>query len=413
MSRKRVVVTGMGVVTPLGNTVESAWKHIRSGVSGIKSTRRIDPEITGIHVAGEVNDFDPTEILSRKDIYRSDRIHQFAYHAALQSTQNSELHITDENRHRIGCIIGTSVGGIETMTSAVEGFAQGEAKAVRAFTIPNMLGDSISARVSTFLGLNGMTVNIGAACATGNSAIGIATDMIRLGRADVMVTGGVEASLLPWVAMGFKNMGAMSKGSDPLRASLPFHRERSGFVMAEGAGVLVIESLDHALARNAPILAEISGFGQAADAYHMTAPDPNGIGAIYAMREALQDASLQAESIDHINAHGTGTPLNDVIETRAIKNVFGDHAYRIPISSTKSMTGHMLSASSAVEGVWSILSLCDHIAPPTVGLDDPDPECDLNYVPMTSQSHEIHHVMNNAFGFGGLNAVIIFSRYQP
>lgn len=413
MNRRRVVVTGMGLITPLGDSVLSSWRNIREGRLGIRPISRFTPEEVGIYVAGEITDFDASHFLSHRELRRTDRIHQFALYAAGQALENSQLEITASTSTKIGCIVGTSVGGIQTMTDAVHAYNANGLRAVNPFTIPTVLGDSISARVALHYNLKGIAANVGAACATGNAALGIASDMIGLGRADVMLAGAAEASLVPWVIAGFKNMTATSNEQNPAYASLPFHQDRSGFVMAEGAAVLILEALDHALERDASILAEIVGFGQTSDAYHISAPDESGEGAARAMQLALNDAGLEAEEIDYINAHGTGTSLNDLIETKAIKSVFADSAYDVSISSTKSMTGHMLSASAAVESVWSIMALCDNFVPPTIGLDNPDPLCDLDYTPLYGKNRPIKYVMNNAFGFGGLNAVLILARYTP
>lgn len=413
MERRRVVVTGMGALGPTGNTVEESWKNAAAGKSGIDYITLFDHELTANHIAGEVKNFDPEELLGRRDARRTDRVTQFALVASKQAIDDSGLIVNDDNRYEVGCLIGSGIGGIQSLWDAVHDFDEKGHRAVSPLAVPRILIDSSSGRVSMEFGLRGPNFNITTACATGNNCIGEAAEIIRRGQAKVMLAGATEAAIVPIVIAGFNNMKALSRNNeDPKGASRPFDTARDGFIPAEGAGILVLEDLDHALARGAKIYGEILGYGHTSDAYHPTAPMETGEGASKAMEFALRDAGLEARDIDYINAHGTSTQLNDISETKAIKNALGEIAYEIPISSTKSVTGHLLGAAGAVEAVFSLMAMKESFIPPTVNLDNQDPECDLNYTPNQGVSHEINVVMSNGFGFGGHNATVIFGRYE-
>ncbi|MEO0564707.1 MAG: beta-ketoacyl-ACP synthase II, partial [Chloroflexota bacterium] len=345
---------------------------------------------------------------------RTDRVTQLTMVAAEQAIKDSGLQITDENRYDIGCIIGSGIGGIETVVGTTRAFEEKGERGISPLAIPMMLIDANSGRISIDYGIRGPNYNITTACATGNNCIGEAAEKIRYGKATAMVAGSAESSFVEVAVASFYNMTALSRyeGDDPTVASRPFDAERDGFVMGEGAGIFVLEELEHAKARGATIYAEILGYGHTSDAHHVTAPMETGEGATKAMEIALADAKLNPEDIDYINAHGTSTPLNDKSETLAIKNAFGEQAYNIPISSTKSVTGHLLGAAGAVEAVYSIMAMQENFVPPTINLTNPDPDCDLNYTPNEGKSHQIQTVMSNSFGFGGHNAVIILGQYS-
>lgn len=413
MNHKRVVVTGMGIVSPVGNSVEEAWNNAKNGVSGIDRIQAFDPSHIDVQIAGEVKNFDAEALFGKKEVRRTDRSQHFAMYAAKQALDDSGLQITNGNSYDVGCIVGTGIGAIHSLIDAVKGFEERGQRGVSPLAIPQILTNSLAARVSMDFGLQGPTYDVTTACATGNNCIGDATDMIRLGRAKVMLTGASEAALLDMLISGFNNMKTLSKRNDePQRASRPFDVDRDGFVSAEGAAMFVLEELEHARARGAKIYCEVSGYGNTSDAYHITAPRSDGEAAARAMNIAMQEAGITAEDIDYYNAHGTSTPLNDKSETHALKVALGEAAYSIPMSSTKSMTGHMLGAASAAESVFSIMALQDNFIPPTINLDTPDPECDLDYTPNVGKSHPIDVVMNYSAGFGGHNVVIVFKRYR-
>lgn len=413
MERRRVVVTGMGIICPTGNNVEQAWANAAAGITGIRTIQRFDTSHLENHFGGEVKDFDPNEVLGRREARRTDRVTQLGLVAAQQAIEDSGLQITDENRYDIACVMGSGIGGIGTIFEGIKAFLERGAKAVSPLMVPMMLPDSPAAKVSMTYGLRGPNFAISTACATGNNCIGEATEMIRRGQVKVAVAGSAEAGLVDIAIASFNNMTAISRRNDaPEKASRPFDIDRDGFVVAEGAALLVLEDLEHAQARGAKIYAEILGYGHTSDAYHVTAPLETGEGAAEAILRALDDAGLTAEDIDYINAHGTSTPLNDKAETLAIKQALGEQAYEIPISSTKSVTGHLMGAAGSVEAVFSIMAICNGFIPPTVNLDNPDPECDLNYTPKVGVAHNIDVVMSNSFGFGGHNAVLIFGKYQ-
>jgi 3-oxoacyl-[acyl-carrier-protein] synthase II len=391
--------------------VAETWKSLLEGRSGVDWITLFDASRHKTRFAAEVKGFDGAALFGSREARRMDRFTQFALAAALEAFEQAGLKPEALDRDRVGVVIGSGIGGISTLLAQVEEMRQRGPERVSPFLIPMMIADSAPATIAIRLGLRGPNMALATACASGANAIGEAAEMIRRGDADVMLAGGAEASIVPVAMAALNVMGALSTRNEaPQQASRPFDRQRDGFVMAEGSGMLVLESLDHALARKAPILAELSGYGTSNDAYHISAPAENGAGAALSMRWALEDAGLSPEQIDYINAHGTSTPLNDKSETQAIKSVFGEAAYSIPISSTKSMTGHLLGASGALEAVICVQVLRDQILPPTINYEHPDPECDLDYVPNQARPHPVRHVMSNSFGFGGHNATLIFSQ---
>ncbi len=412
--RKRVVVTGLGAISPLGNDVASLWNNLLLGVSGADYISHYDASEHKTRFAAEVKGFDPIGLFGSREARRMDRYTQFALAATLQAIEQSGLKIDDYNRDRVGVLIGTGIGGIGTLFEQMQIFMERGPSRVSPFLVPMMLPDSGAGMIAIHLGARGPNMAVVTACATGTNAVGEATEIVRRGQADVMLAGGSEAAIIPIAMAGLSVMTALStRNEDPKRASRPFDLNRDGFVMGEGAAVLILESLEHAQARQAPILAEILGYGCTNDAYHVSAPAENGAGAARCMQMALEDARISPQEIDYINAHGTSTPLNDKSETAAIKTVFGEQAYRIPVSSTKSMTGHLLGASGALEALISVQVLQNQILPPTINYETPDPECDLDYVPNQARPCTVWRVMSNSFGFGGHNATIILSKYMP
>jgi 3-oxoacyl-[acyl-carrier-protein] synthase II len=413
VERRRVVVTGMGIICPTGNSVEEAWTNAAAGITGIRTIERFDTSHLENHFGGEVKNFDPNEVLGRREARRTDRVTQMGLVAAQQAMADSGLEVTEDNRYDIACVMGSGIGGISSIFEGVRSFLERGAKAVSPLMVPMMLPDSPCSKVSMTYGLRGPNFAISTACATGNNCIGEATEMIRRGQVKAALAGSSEAGLVDIAIASFNNMTAISRRNDaPEKASRPFDIDRDGFVVAEGAALLMLEDLDHALARGAKIYAEILGYGHTSDAYHVTAPLETGEGAAKAIELALKDAGLKPEDVDYINAHGTSTPLNDKSETLAIKEALGEQAYEIPISSTKSVTGHLMGAAGAVEAVFSIMAIRNDFVPPTVNLDNQDPECDLNYTPKVGIHHEINVAMSNSFGFGGHNAVILFGKYR-
>jgi len=409
---KRVVITGLGCISPVGNDVPSMWNCIQAGQSGIDLITHYDTSEFESKIAGEVKGFDGAQRFGNREARRMDRCTQFALAAAIEALQDSGLEIDDENRDRIGVVIGTGIGGIGTLFEQVKVFMERGATRVSPFLVPMMLPDTPAGMIAIYFGVRGINMAVVTACATGTNAVGEASEAIRRGHADAILAGGTEAAIIPIAMAGLDVMGALSNhNAEPQRACRPFDLYRDGFVMGEGAAVLVLESLEHAKARGAHILAEVSGYGSTNDAYHISAPAENGAGAALCMRMALDHAGLDTTSIDYINAHGTSTLLNDRSETAAIKTVFGEQAYNIPISSTKSMTGHLLGAAGALEAVIAVKTIQDCLLPPTINYETPDPECDLDYVPNSSRPANVRHVMSNSFGFGGHNATIILSRY--
>lgn len=409
----KVVVTGLGTISPVGNNPETAWKNILSGQSGVGPITHYDASEYKTRFAAEVKDFDPIALYGSREARRMDRFAQFAVAACQQAVESAQLEIHDGNRERIGVTIGTGIGGLGTLFEQMQIFLERGPGRVSPFLVPMMLPDTAAGMVAIHLGLQGPNMAVVTACATGTNAVGEAAEMIRRGQADVILAGGSEAVIVPIAMAGLSVMTALStRNDDPQRASRPFDLDRDGFVMGEGSAILVLESEEHAQARGARVLAEVSGYGATNDAYHISAPAENGAGAALCMRNALQHANLGLKDIQYINAHGTSTQLNDKSETAAIKTVFGEQAYQIPVSSTKSMTGHLLGASGALEAMICTLAIRDQVMPPTINYETPDPVCDLDYVPNTCRPAKLDHVMSNSFGFGGHNATIVLSRYS-
>jgi len=409
--RKRIVITGMGCISPLGNDVDTLWSNVLVGKSGVGLISLYDTSRFKVKIGAEIKNFDAVSLFGVRDARRMDRFVQFAMAAAMQAVEQSRLVVNEKNRDRIGVMLGSGIGGMNTMSEQMAVFSQRGPDRVSPFLVPRMLPDSAAGMVAIHLGVRGPNMAVVSACASGSNAIGEAAEVIRRSAADVVICGGSEAVIVPIAMAGLGVMNALSTRNDePERASRPFDRQRDGFVMGEGAGILVLESLEHARERGTPILGEISGYGTSNDAYHISAPSENGAGAALCMRNALENAGLSAKDISYINAHGTSTQLNDKSETQAIKEVFGSQAYRIPVSSTKSMTGHLLGAAGALEAVICIKVLQEAVLPPTINYEFPDPECDLDYIPNHARQAQVAHIMSNSFGFGGHNATIIISR---
>lgn len=412
MNNRRVVVTGLGAVTPVGNDVETAWKNILAGNSGIGPLTRLNPDDFPAKVAAEVKDFDIENFIEKKEARKMDRFTHYAVAASMMAVKDADLTINDENASRVGVWIGSGIGGMETYENQLRVFMEKGYRRVSPFFVPMMIPDMAAGQVSIFLGAKGINSCTVTACATGTNSIGDAFKVIQRGDADAMITGGAEAPITNMSVAGFSANKALSTNQDPKTASRPFDLNRDGFVIGEGAGIIVLEELEHALARGAKIYAEIVGYGATGDAHHITAPAPGGEGGVRAMKMAINDAGLNPEDIDYINAHGTSTDYNDKFETMAVKTVFGDYAYKLPISSTKSMTGHLLGAAGGVEAIFSILAIKDGILPPTINIETPDPECDLDYVPGEARKQEISVAMSNSLGFGGHNATIVFKKFE-
>ena len=411
MTRTRVVVTGMGCITPLGHDTTTTWDALLAGRSGVGPITHFDASEFKTRFAAEVKDFDPETLLGRREARRMDRYTQLAIVAVREALQHAGLENGLGDRWRAGVIIGTGIGGIGTLLREAEKLRERGPHWVSPFLVPMMLPDTAAGQAAITFGLRGPNMAVVTACATGANAIGEAAETIRRGAADVMVAGGAEAGIVPVALAGFNVMDAVStRNDDPQGASRPFDRDRDGFVIGEGAGALVLESLEHARARRAPILAEVAGYGTTNDAHHISAPLEDGAGATACMRAALDQAGLDPQAIGYVNAHGTSTRLNDASETAAVKSVFGEQAYRIPISSTKSMTGHLLGAAGALEAIVCILALQHGRLPPTINYTTPDPQCDLDYVPNQARAADIRHALSNSFGFGGHNASLVLSR---
>ncbi|MFT8319844.1 MAG: beta-ketoacyl-ACP synthase II [Bacillus sp. (in: firmicutes)] len=412
MTKKRVVVTGMGAVTPLGNDATTTWENIVKGVSGIGPLTRVNADEYPAKVAAELKGFNAEDYMDRKDARKMDRFTQYALAASLMAVKDADLKITEENAARVGVWIGSGIGGMETFENQYEIFLKRGYKRVSPFFVPMLIPDMATGQVSITLGAKGVNSCTVTACATGTNSIGDAFKVIQRGDADAMVTGGAEAPITKMSVAGFCANTALSTNPDPKTASRPFDANRDGFVMGEGAGILVLEELEHALNRGATIYAEIVGYGATGDAYHITSPAPGGEGGARAMKMAIDDAGLTPEDVSYINAHGTSTAYNDKFETMAVKEVFGDYAYKVPMSSTKSMTGHLLGAAGGVEAIFSILAIKDSVVPPTINFETADPDCDLDYVVNTNRKQEVNVAMSNSLGFGGHNATIIFKKYQ-
>src|ERR1700680_3854545 len=412
-NNRRVVITGLGVVTPLGNDLEAFWKNLVEGKSGIGRIQAFDTANYDCKIGGEVRDFEPKNFFKNvKDVRRTDRFAQLAMAAAKMSSQHSGLDLEKVNRDRFGTIISSGIGGLKTLEEQFSVLMNKGPSRVSAFTIPMLISNMASGVISMEFGLRGPNMCIVTACATSNNAIGESWRTIKFGDADIFLAGGSEASIVAIGLAGFSAMRALSTRNDePERASRPFDRDRDGFVMSEGAGVVVVEELEHAKARGAKIYCELAGYGLTADAYHMTAPPPNGEGAARAMQLALEHARISADQVDYINAHATSTDIGDLCETRAIKKVFGNHARKVSISSTKSMTGHLLGGAGGVEMAACALAIRDSVIPPTINLENPSEECDLDYTPNVAREKKVRVVLNNSFGFGGHNATLVATQF--
>lgn len=411
--QRKVVVTGLGCISPIGNTMNETWDALLAGRSGAAPITLFDASRHKTRFAAEVKGFDAAAVFGARDARKMDRYTQFATVATLEALAHAGLVIDEANRDRVGILIGTGIGGIGTLLEQAEVLRERGPERVSPFLVPMMISDGAAGMIAIRVGARGPNMAAVTACATGTNALGEAAAMIRRGAADAMIAGGAEAAIVPLAMAGMNVMGALStRNESPETASRPFDKERDGFVMAEGAGVLILEAEEHARARGARILCEFTGYATTDDAHHISAPAENGAGAALSMSLALKDAGLKPEEIGYINAHGTSTPLNDKSETAAIKTVFGGHAYRVAISSTKSMTGHMLGASGAVEAAACVKVFEHNILPPTVHYSTPDPECDLDYVPNQPRAAQPEHAMSNSFGFGGHNATLILSRYR-
>lgn len=409
---RRVVITGLGAITPLGTQLGTIWERLCKGESGIGPITRFDATDYPARIAGEARDFVPERYFDKHDLRRTDRFAQLAVGAAQEAVQDAGLVVTEANAERVGVYIGTAFGGLESLENVHTVLLQKGPGRVSPLFPAMVLGNLASGHVSMRVGATGPNNSSVTACAAGSHSIGEAFHLIVRDAADVMIAGGTEAVITPVAVSSFGNMKALSPGfENPHKVSRPFERDRDGFVMAEGAGMLILEELHHARQRGARIYAEIIGYGSAGDAHHLTAPCPDGAGAARCLRQALRDAALNMEAVDHINAHATSTPAGDLAETMAIKTVFQDRAYAIPISATKSMTGHMLGAAGAVESIFTILSLCHGIVPPTINYHNPDPDCDLDYVPNTAREVSLQVAICNAFGFGGTNSALVFRKF--
>lgn len=412
---RRVVVTGIGLVTPLGTGTELTWNNLVAGKSGIRRISQFDAEETGMActIAGEVPDFNVDEFINRKDARKMDRFIQFGVAAAQMAVTQSGLTIDDANAERVGVAVGSGIGGLTSIEKTMRAYDQGGARKISPFFIPQTIINMTSGWISMMTGAKGPNTAVVTACATGTHAVGDAFAIIARGDADAMIAGGSEACICELGIGGFSAARALSTRNDePERASRPWDRARDGFVMGEGAGVLMLESLDSARARGAVILAEVVGYGMSGDAYHMTSPSPGGEGGARCMQAALASAGMSPGDIDYVNAHGTSTPAGDVAETQGIRSVFGDHADKIMVSSSKSMTGHLLGAAGGIEAAFAVLAVHHGVVPPTINLDDPDPECDLDYVPHTARQANIRAAVSNSFGFGGTNATVIVRKFN-
>lgn len=409
--KRRVVVTGMGMVSPVGLTVPESWQNILNGVSGIGPVEGFDTTDYPTKIWAKVKNLDIEAHISAKDARKMDPFTQFGMIAAQEAMRDSGLEMDDALSLRAGVAVGAGIGGIQTITNNFERLTQGGPRKVSPFFIPAGIINMLAGQISIEHNLKGPNIAVVTACTTGTHNIGLAARMIAFGDADVMVSGGAEMTNLPLCLAGFSAVRSLSKRNDePEKASRPWDRDRDGFVMGEGAGILVLEEYEHAKARNARIYAELVGFGMSADAYHITAPDEDADGASRCLQAALDDAGVEPEVVDYINAHGTSTQLNDINEAKAIKRVFGDHAYKLAVSSTKSMTGHLLGAAGAIEAIFSVLAIRDQVAPPTMNLDNPDEGCDLNFVPYKAEYRPIEYVLSNSLGFGGTNGSLLFKR---
>lgn len=413
MQKRRVVVTGLGALTPIGNNVTEFWEALKAGKSGAARITYFDPTNFATQFACEVKGFDPEKYIDKKAARRMDLFTQFALSSAIMAMEDSELDLENEDRERIGVVFGSGIGGMDTFEKQTKAFFEGGPRKISPFFVPMMISDIAAGQISIRYGLKGPNYATTSACATSSHAIADAFFLVQRGSADLMVTGGSEAAITQMSIGGFNASRAISTWNDrPTEASRPFDKDRNGFVMGEGGGTIILEEYEHAKKRGAKIYAEIIGAGLTGDAYHVTAPPPEGEGAYRSMREAVKDGGIELNQVDYINAHGTSTPLNDENETAAIRNLFGEHAYKMAISSTKSMTGHLLGAAGAVEAVATILALQNNFIPPTINLDEPDPACDLDYTPKVGKEREINYAISNTFGFGGHNASLLFKKFN-
>lgn len=410
---KRVVITGAGVVHSLGNELNEFWENIKAGKSGISKIENFDPSDFPSQIAAELKDFDPGEYIDRKEAKRMALYSQYAIVAAMKALENANLEITDQIANRTGVIVGSGIGGIEVFEKQVKKLHDRGPRRVSPFFIPMMISNMAAGNVGIYAGAKGPNLNTVTACASATTAIGEAYETIKRGAADIMLAGGTEASITPSAVAGFGNMKALStRNDDPEKASRPFDKDRDGFVIGEGSGIVILETLASAKKRGANIIAEVIGYGASGDAYHITSPAPEGEGAVRAMKAALDRAEIKPEAIDYINAHGTSTPLNDQYESEAIKTLFGDHAYQLKVSSTKSMTGHLLGAAGGVEAIISALAVKENIVPPTMNFEEGGAGCDLDYQPNEVGEVELNTALSNSFGFGGQNACLVLKKYQ-
>jgi 3-oxoacyl-[acyl-carrier-protein] synthase II len=411
LSRRRVVVTGLGIISPVGNRVPEAWKNILAGASGITRITRFDPSPFSSQIAGEVKGFDPAQHLSAKEARRFDTFIHYGLAASIEAIKDAGLDFDRERREQVGVCIGSGIGGLSLIEETHKLVLASGPRKISPFFIPGSIINLIAGQLSIMYGLKGPNLAVVTACTTANHCIGDAGRLIEYGDADVMIAGGSEACISPLGLGGFCAARALSsRNDDPAAASRPWDRDRDGFVLGEGAGILVLEEYDHARKRGARIYCELAGYGMSADAHHITAPCEDGEGAVRCMANAMRNAGVNREQVDYINAHGTSTPLGDVAETVAVKNCFGDHARKLAVSSTKSMTGHLLGAAGGVEAVFSTLAVREQVAPPTINLANPDPQCDLDFVPNTARRMKIDVVISNSFGFGGTNGSLVFRK---
>ena len=411
MSQRRVVVTGMGMISPLGNDMASSWDGIINGRSGLGPITSFDVSQFTTRIAGEIRNFDPSAFMTAKDVKKMDAFIHYGIAASLMAMDDSGLEVTEANAERIGALVGAGIGGILGIEEQTAKYLEGGPRKISPFYIPSTIINMLPGQLSIMKGIKGPNFSAVSACATSNHSIGMAMRMIQYGDADVMVAGGAERGSSPTSVGGFCSMKAMStRNDDPAAASRPWDKDRDGFVLGDGAGILVLEEYEHAKARGARIYAELAGFGASSDAYHMTAPSENGEGPARCMKSAMKDAGVNAEQVEYLNAHGTSTPLGDLAETLAMKRALGDHAYKTMVSSTKSMTGHLLGAAGGVEAVFSVLAIHHGIIPPTINLENPGEGCDLDYVPNVAREKKIDVAMSNGFGFGGTNGTLVFKR---
>lgn len=410
--KNRVVITGMGAVTPIGNDVNSFWNNVKEGTCGIDVIKSFDISDFKCKLGAEVKDFDPTVAIDKREARKMDKYCQYAMVAADEAVKNSGLDLETIDKERLAVVVGSGIGGLSTIEAEHKKLMEKGPNRVSPFLIPMIISNIAAGNIAIKYGSKGMCTSVVTACATGTNAIGDAFHMIQHGRADIIIAGGAEGSITPLALAGFASLTALSTSEDPLRASIPFDKERNGFIMGEGAGIVILESLEHAEKRNAKIYAEIKGYGATCDAYHITSPSPDGEGAARAMVMALKDGDIKAEEVSYINAHGTSTPYNDKFETAAIKSAFGEYAYKIPVSSTKSMTGHLLGAAGAIEAIVCAKALEEGFVPATIGYKVPDEECDLDCVPNIGRKEELQYAISNSLGFGGHNATILLKKWD-